>query len=913
MRIPFHLRRTPPHPADALLLPAENVAELLALCARLGGDRLPIIHAVAGGFLIKLFAPSDQPHPNTIRLRALARDLFIPADADLVPALLPDEALALVRQRGLVFLPGEQVLAFAPDQVLGAADLLAAPRLPRRPWRPLPPPPRRADRLHEVLLETPGLSVEGLLEAGGSGIGVEAPRPAGAGPAATAAGHTLAGVGRGLAWLGRHLGLDGLSRLGAHLIEQALRQAPRLGEALLGRQEAALRELLRRFREGDTEQALRHALPLGDRQARGHQPATNARLPTNDLRYSLEALLGGGQAGGGLWLSAGDVYDALAAEYGKAAEEATRRGDHRRAAFIYGMLLHDWRLAAAVLERGGLYRDAALLYLEKLGDEPAAARAFESAGEVDRALELYLARGEHVAAGDLLGRAGETDRALEQYRQAADGEAARGNHQAAGELLLGRAGRPDLAEAFFQAGWQQRPRGTAHGCLLRLLDLYAVRTTAGDLEALSGEAAAFFSHDGSDTQAAQFFNALARHAHSDHLTAVRDALRDQALLGLAGRLRQRGQAGQHGPAIVSGLFAPAGPWEPALLRDAEIALRAAAREQAGRGPRIRRVITHTAPLTALCAARQTGDLFLGFADGRVVRFDPRRGVSVELEHPGRVTALSVDDEARLLVVATQESNTCRVAGIRVDAGRPARCCRTDSRIGPVLHLTPVATSNDCFAVGAWDGDVMHYLTGTDLVPEAHVRGSIDLRMALLLAAPAADRLRLFVLQFEADRVALFVTPLAGAVVVTGAGEPAEQPQATLHLHWSLPEPTALAALPLSWLPLRGRYLELAGVTDAGALAWAQLRLFGGDAAVAVSQYTSAVPPFRTATLVRPGVVMGVQARGVFPYFVDEARLQPRPAVRADLADAVACCYSHPTGELLVVAANGDVVRIPLPA
>ena len=52
MRIPFHLRRTLPRPAEALLLPAESVAELLALCARLGGDRLPAIHAVAGGFLV---------------------------------------------------------------------------------------------------------------------------------------------------------------------------------------------------------------------------------------------------------------------------------------------------------------------------------------------------------------------------------------------------------------------------------------------------------------------------------------------------------------------------------------------------------------------------------------------------------------------------------------------------------------------------------------------------------------------------------------------------------------------------------------------------------------------------------------------------------------------------------------------
>ena len=82
----------------------------------------------------------------------------------------------------------------------------------------------------------------------------------------------------------------------------------------------------------------------------------------------------------------------LMLEYRKAAEEAVRQGDFRRAAYIYGILLQDDRTAASALERAGLHHDAALIYTNKLNDRAAAAQAFEAAGEFDRALDLYKQR-----------------------------------------------------------------------------------------------------------------------------------------------------------------------------------------------------------------------------------------------------------------------------------------------------------------------------------------------------------------------------------------------------------------------------------------------------------------------------------------------------------------------------------------
>jgi tetratricopeptide (TPR) repeat protein len=908
MKVPFHLRHVPPRPATALLLLTDRAEELLALCARVGGAGFPAVHAVASGFVVRLGQESEGAYPSTIRLRCLAPNLLLPVDAELVPALLPDEAEALVRLRGLVFLPDGKVLSFAPNVLLSAADLLRVPRLPRRAWQPLPLRPQRPDRLHEVLLEAPQGTVEGLLQASGSGIGTEAPRLAEAGPAATAAGHTLAGLGHGLAWLGRHLRLEGLARFGARLVEQAIRQAPRISEAVLGQQEAALRELLRQFREGDLEQALRHALPLGESEGRGSQAAGTAELPVHSPVYSLGALLGAGNGPGSVWLASGDVYDALAAEYRKAAEQATQRGDHRRAAFIYGMLLHDWRQAAAVLARGGLQHDAAVIYLEKVADPQAAAQAFESAGEVDRALELYLARCEHAAAGDLLARTGEPERALEQYELAAYLEAGRGNHQAAGELLLHRAGRPDRAEPHFRAGWRQRPWGTSQSCLLHLLELYARREGSADLLALVDEADAFFAHEGSDQQAAQFYNDLARRASAEHLAAWRDDLGDRAVRGLAGRLRQRAGLGQYGPSVVAGLFLPSGPWGPTLVRDAEVALRHAARGASpARASQARRVRTHNARLTAVCAARQTGQLFLGFEDGAIVRFDLRQGSSrVDVGQTGRIDALSADDEGRLLVAVSRTGTSdYRVSSCRLEDGGKGYGLLSGTTVIAPPFLTPVAASNGRYAVGMWTGESLKYMTGADLMAEASLPAPVELRMALLLSVPSTDRPRLFSLFFEPDSVSFVVTP-------NPVGPAASEERMRLRLPWGLCETDGALGLPLSWLPLRGRYLEMAGVTATGALGWTILRLFGNDAAVLGKQQTASEPPCRAVTLVRPGVVVGVQAHGVVRYLVDELRLQARPPLAADLADAVACFSSAPTSELLVVGEGGDVVRVPFP-
>src|SRR5262245_50656513 len=125
MKVPFRLRRVPePRPVQALLMPGHDSAVLLRICARLRLDPLPAIYAVADGFLVKLERPLSEPTAGVIRLAELGANVYLPADAELTPGLLADEAAALGQKRGLVFLPEGRVLEFQPDRPVPPAQLL---------------------------------------------------------------------------------------------------------------------------------------------------------------------------------------------------------------------------------------------------------------------------------------------------------------------------------------------------------------------------------------------------------------------------------------------------------------------------------------------------------------------------------------------------------------------------------------------------------------------------------------------------------------------------------------------------------------------------------------------------------------------------------------------------------------------
>ncbi len=899
MKMPFQLRRGESRPAAALLVPAD-VETVLQVCARLGGAAWPAIYAVAGGFLVRLPAASEELFPGAIRLRALAANLFVPADADLSPALLEDEAKALVQRRGLVFLPGGQVLAFAPEATLGPADLLALPRLPRRAWAPFPEPPARPEELHEVVLDLPDPPLSELFEKAGGDIGTDAVEPPAAGPAREAAGRAKAIVGQGLFWLGSKLNWKQLANLGAEIVRRALEQAPRVSESVLGKQESALRELLRQFKSGQVEDALRRALPIGQPAGRGATPVQDAHLPAHGLLYRLADFLGlPGGRGAGVWLGGGSVVEELEREYRKAAEEAIRRGDFLRAAVIYGKLLQDWTRMAAMLSRAGLHHDAALVYLEKFDDKVQAAREFEAAGEFDRALELYRVRGDHLAAGDLLRRIGEAERAIEEYVRAAEKEAARGHHTAAARLLLTRAGRPDLAERFLLAGWERRSGAESVGCLHELHELYVRRKDRAKFLKLLEEAEGYFGQPGEDHAAGKFASGLAEVADANVFPDLNDDLRDRALVLLAKKLGQRGAEGDRGGA-VSMLFGGR-PWEPVLVRDAEVAVRglgpAAEKRRAGRRQR-----THQGEVTAACAAAQTGDLFLGFADGTFVHVRARPGEAIPYRaNADAIRGLSCNAEGTLAVLLRREENgNFALSAHRADfplgvfLAYSSPCGRDQT---PLLSNVAEGAGEKIFAV--WNGETLEYRTwqALALTPVRSIDTDLDARAVVILGQQNPLTARTSTVVFANHSFACFKNnDTAGGLT---------------RMPWIEAAPNSPGLPWLAWRHVEWTLLEVVAVSAERELCWASVRLFA-DSRVEASCRSKEPTPFLAGTILASGMIAGVHRGGVSWYRPGRDRLRPVAQTQGDVADAVACFGCPPTSELLVVCRQGDVVRVPVP-
>jgi hypothetical protein len=913
MKTPWRLRKTTQRGnVAALLLFTAEVGDVLAVCAAVSpprggahdGAALPPVYPVSNGFLI--IGGLHQQPGGAIRLRRLANNLFLPVDADLVPPLLPDEAVALVRDRGLVFLPGGRVLGFDPAEALTAADLLTCPRTPPRGWQALPDRPNLSPGLREVLLDLPDDSPEDLLQAGAGDVGSETPRPPRGMPGAEAIGGAAMCAGHGLIWLGQKLGVYGLARLGAHMIRRAVDSVPRLSESLLGRQEAALRELLRKFREGNLEEALRNALPLDHFGSRGDSAAMDARLPTRNPIYNLRNLLDSGRGAGALWMGRSEVQAELLREYRKAAEAATASGDCRRAAFIYGILLHDYRAAAAVLERGGLHHDAAIVYLKKVSDTHAAARAFEAAGELDRALQLYRGRGDHVAAGDLLRRAGEAELALEEYRLAAAHLAAADNHAAAGDLLRDRGRRPDLALEFFTAGWARRPAASAHGCLIRLVEIRAAEESPANLQALAAEADAFFAPPGNDVAAAGFYNTLARLAEKEHLRAIKNDLRDKALVGLAHKLRQVAAEESRPGNTVSSLLGQSGVWYPAVVSDGAFAFKKALRAD----PQPRLADTNRARLcsgrvTAACAAPATGRVFVGFDHGLVVMFDPL-GEGTWANQPGQsstatVLSLATDSAGTRVVVLDSHGPNLRTVTSYSAAGG-----RLQEQAHDILHgpgpawLTPIAEAEGQAVVGLWTGSVLCMLSADDLVSGGAViegAGRRELQAALLFAPDASRRATVAYLFTDAE-----VYGFSPGVYLRHLKD----------LYWRLgARDSHSPTVSLSW-GLYGSRLELAGIDVEARACWNSLP-FGDSHESEV--YVSARTPktgYTAVALLGAGRLAAVRPGHIDWLGRDLGLLLPWASTSTYVADPFACFHSPLTAELLTATGSGWLVRVPVP-
>jgi|GEM_PF-2064684 len=916
LRVPFRLlRRAEPVPAAAVLLESDDPAALLDACAGLPD---PLVFSVAGGFLI--VADSVPPAvPHAIRLRRLSENALLPVDADLSPALLPAESVDLTPRRGLVFLPGRSPLAFDPSRPLKPAAFLAVP-IPRRDdWAPFPtgsPPAERLTGITRVLPESP----EELLRNDGPPIGTDEIRPPQVGPGRRVLGRMSASLGNTLKGLGKAIGSSKLARLGGKLTGMAAALAPRLTEELLGRQEAALQQLLKKFREGRTDDALRHAVPIGD-QGRGGRLYDSARLPTNNLLWSLSSLFGGGGASS-IWAGGNpETWRDLIAEYRQAAQAAADRGDFRRAALIYAKLLGDIRAAAEVLSRGGLHRQAGILFRDKVRQLDRAAREFDLAGEHDEALRLYRDAHLYLDAGDLLRRLGDEEAAIAEYHRAAERAIElRKDYVEAGDILLKKTGRADLAGAYFALGWQER--GSSLGdaknalpCAERLIEIYAFAEPRDAFWELLTEAEDWLREPGWAHDAGRFFNKVAGLAELPHLASNRPEIRDRCRLGLAGKLREHAKTEATAGTAVSDLFGHSRRWSPAVVSDADFAVRTAQKNR----PRperpvlagMRLVHLWTGTVTAAVQAPDSGELLLGFQEGAVVVFDVVTGAS---------RVLYQDTGFPVLGIATDLDGT-NVVALREDGSEPPvewlkvfgleLVQRQGTVHVPVARTTWVQEPETLLGI-------LPLINHPTMDPQALIstsRGIGTYSLPSLIARaehgppntlPPTTHLWLWVTETEGgcSRV-----QFQGGSVAWSGGR--------AYIGW-MPDPAPGSTLftpPVAWLVASPNHVELAGLFDNATLYWTEMQRRVSQSFWSRTLAFPAPGGFRAVAIWSPGQVVGVTATSRVIWLRASGGKFEEWALPVDIsvpARAVACYASRVTNEVLIILEDGHLVRVAYP-
>lgn len=906
VEIPFRLkRRETPLPAAALFVPSADARSLLAVVAAVGG-RWPDLFAVADGFVVVPLGAVPPAIPGTIQLRRLAGELYLPADADLLPALRIDETADLTASRGLVFLPGGTVLAFDSSAPVSESAAISLGTVRREEWTLFPERPEQPEKLHAIRFDAPEDAIAAILEGGrpdgtnplGEAIPDDA-RPAAGSTGQTIAANSKLAMGQFLNWMGRTFGVKSWAEAGANMARRAMEQVPRLSEKVFGEQEAALREVLRQFQAGDIEKALRRApIAVPDPDGKPAQIGGGATLSETDARYSLRSLLGSGGGPAVAWLGGGDVWAQLATEYRKLAEEAVRKGDFRRAAYVYGVLLRDPRQAAKVLDSGGMHRDAAILYRDKLNDRAAAAACFERGGCWDEAVGIYQELQEFEKAGDLYQRLGDESAACEMYASAAEKMAGSGQYRAAGDLTRGKAGNVARAEFYFRQGWDNGGPD-ALGCSGRLVEDRIHAGEWDDLRAIVDQAEIRFAPPRSD-EAGRFFAHLTEAADHSAPKPVAEDLRDRAKLALAVHLRDTARAGRSATAAISSLFGNHASWAAPLVRDAREALRreATVKPRGADGTAYPTVRFVRGPVSAAVVGGSF-DLIIAGAGGELVIFRAESGEAepIPLGMNGSPAALSCSPDGQAIVVLTTQGASAYLVGKARNSDAkwtfwmPADLPRG---MGTVPYLEPVMTEE-----------------ADQLLVRVHFEGS-----SALYLAPTMQGISGVLVRGKQELTPVFAVQSGDVGWHWSDRKLSDGVHATpIPWHPAVPPGSSFVFAPVDWLTPAVYSLELCGIAADGAVYWTEAKRL--DSMLAASTATTTTPAgYQAACLIRPGLLAAVTADNHVHWLRADGSPTLRrwgpPRVIADPGRAVFVANRPNTNEIVVVFDDGSAVRVPKP-
>jgi hypothetical protein len=411
-------------------------------------------------------------------------------------------------------------------------------------------------------------------------------------------------------------------------------------------------------------------------------------------------------------------------------------------------------------------------------------------------------------------------------------------------------------------------------------------------------------------------------------------VRDRARLGLARKLRERAPSERRAGDLAATFFHPK-VFSPAVAGDASFALADAIKRRGkllpSALPSVTRIPVGAGTVSAVAWAAQTGEVFLGFARGHVLAFRP-----IECDIIGVVTGgapvagLACRRTGDQLVILRAADEDALAPVIESCLRAPYQAYRLEEKcaLGDDAHeLEPVLTrelavdpggraillvrshgpveyEEDGFLMKGATPATMATFEGPKLLPTGPIASSYDwlqVNATVLLASPLGYPHEL--LAFDDGGFSVFAVPSA----------PGDGPISRTALPWRVSS-RGLGDPVIASLRTLDGHLELAAVTESGALVWTSLERVKDDFLSVETRSSSCREGYLAVALLGPGKLAGVTRSAVYWLRASGGdELGFWASTEANIGNAVAAFVCDKTNELIIVVADGYVVRVPVPS
>ncbi|HYF50596.1 MAG TPA: hypothetical protein VEJ63_14385 [Planctomycetota bacterium] len=408
--------------------------------------------------------------------------LFIPADAELQPAVEKNELDGALPFDTMVLHPAIGLIGFRAADALSVSALLSPPSRRDSSWSDARPGASPYPRLISVEPDTE-ITIDGLFGDAKQDIGSQSPESlkgsklgslasqgamlgakaalGGIGLAANAIGGLagmLGGLGGGSAGSRRPSGTGGGG--GSDFLDSFAQWANGVFNAIDERLQRARNQELSRLLnmlERNPDEGLKFAIPLAGGGGRG-VAAPGSRLTARDIDFRL-----GGY--GGLAVDAWDIPEnlrwKLREQYIAAANRELSLGRYRRAAYIFAELLGDDASAANALKQGRHYREAAVIYRDILKNKVQAAECLEEGGLLLDAIAIRTELKQWMEVARLYEKLHRFDEARDAYEKAVAAELQQSNLVGAAKILEEKLTEPERALQTLAGGWPSSKQAKA--------------------------------------------------------------------------------------------------------------------------------------------------------------------------------------------------------------------------------------------------------------------------------------------------------------------------------------------------------------------------------------------------------------------------------------------------------------------